>query len=210
MDFFCPYCKTQTNFTLIWDNVNFNNETQVIKNPHNTYNRFFNDVVDSSLWQCNNRKCKNYIFILSDQGYLETIFPFAHFRKKDAIVPEKIWTDYVEANNCFEVGAYNATASMCRRALQNIAIDKGSTEGTKLIKQLAELDKKGIITDILYKTAEKIRTVGNKGAHPKEYDVTAEEAKKSIAFTHKIMEHVYWLPAQLQELTKEEKPVETK
>jgi Domain of unknown function (DUF4145) len=49
---------------------------------------------------------------------------------------------------------------MCRRAMQQIASDKGA-EGSRLIDQIDDLHAKGLITKSLHDAAHEIRHFGN-------------------------------------------------
>src|SRR5256885_14569218 len=63
--------------------------------------------------------------------------------------------------------AFKAVVVMCRRAMQNVAEDKGAA-GDNLEKQVDDLATKGFITANLRRAAHEVRHFGNFGAHPRD------------------------------------------
>jgi hypothetical protein len=80
-------------------------------------------------------------------------------------IPDHIKPDFKEALRCLWVDAYNATAEMCRRAVESSCLDLGANGKVldDLIDSLAAQQK---ITPFLQQVAHKIRLGGNRGAHP--------------------------------------------
>ncbi len=101
-------------------------------------------------------------------------------------IPVNIATDFKEALRCLFVNAYNATAEMCRRAVEASCIEQGApkTAGT-LEEKIDWLASKGIITPFMAEVAHKIRLGGNRGAHPPDEPPAQEsfEAELVIALT---------------------------
>ena len=134
-------------------------------------------------------------------------------------IPEHIKPDFKEALRCRWVNGYNATAEMCRRALEASCIHLGASPKLVLEDMIDELVKKGVITPFLQKVAHKIRLGGNRAAHPadaptqvtKQPEVALatvsvpvtrigeEHADAIIAFTHEFFHHVYVVPKQLEQ-----------
>jgi hypothetical protein len=88
---------------------------------------------------------------------------------------------------------------MCRRAVQSSAINLGA-KGGKLIDQIDDLSKTGIITIPLKEFAHEVRLTGNDGAHPDKDgldDVTEMDGEAIIEFTREYLHHVYVMPAKL-------------
>jgi hypothetical protein len=79
---------------------------------------------------------------------------------------------------------------MCRRALEAICKDKGTTKRT-LAENLKELQQKGTIDARLYEWADALRLVGNDAAHNVDEFMGKEDAKDGIDFTRAIVEYVY-------------------
>jgi len=124
-------------------------------------------------------------------------------------IPAHIKPDYKEALRCLWVDAYNATAEMCRRALEASCIDLGAPSDKVLEKMIDWLETNRKITPYLKEAAHKIRLGGNRGAHPhpdgpEAVPVVAaagaaeivekigkEHAEAIVEFTREFFHHVY-------------------
>jgi hypothetical protein len=106
--------------------------------------------------------------------------------------------DYSEAWNCHQIEAYRASATMCRRVIQNCMRDKGAKK-TKLIDQIDE-----VVTDVqLREVAHSIRVIGNWGAHEQDdeiKDVNWKKSKALLDFAWNIMDYLYITPKKLDEI----------
>lgn len=199
----CPYCKTRCNFKPIWAAFNDLNMVEF------SGNRFRPGSQNTVVMQCDNIGCKSYVLIFTNvSGNITSIYPFPILaEQKLQGIPDDVWIDYFEACKCFEIKAYNATVVMLRRALQNIAIDKGAKKSDDLYTQLEELKNKDIIQGILYDVSKHIRTIGNDGAHPEKTKVIEEDAMEIKDFTWQIIDYVYLLPDRVNKLqTRKQKP----
>jgi hypothetical protein len=128
-------------------------------------------------------------------------------------IPEHIQPDFREALRCLFVDAYNATAEMCRRAIEASCLDLGAPKKDVLEDMIDWLADHRIITPLLQQAAHKVRLGGNRGAHPpvdgaavpatpKAKDTPIEKIEKDhalaiVAFTRHFFEHVYVIPKQL-------------
>ncbi len=128
-------------------------------------------------------------------------------------IPEHIQPDFQEALRCLFVDAYNATAEMCRRAIEASCLDLGAPKKDVLEDMIDWLADNRIITPLLQQAAHKVRLGGNRGAHPpvdgaavpaipKPKDAPIEKIEKDHAlaivdFTQHFFEHVYVIPKQL-------------
>jgi hypothetical protein len=81
-------------------------------------------------------------------------------------VPDHIKEDFKEALRCLWVKAYNATAEMCRRAMEASCLNLGAPSNLVLEKMIDWLEAQRIITPYLKEAAHKVRLGGNRGAHP--------------------------------------------
>jgi hypothetical protein len=153
--------------------------------------------------------CAKFILVVGflqgglQRGYLlQSVAPLG--APKDGVnksVPEHIAADLAEAIRCEWIKAYKAAVTMCRRAVQAAALDKGATPSKKLVAQIDELADKQIITASLKDMAHEVRLTGNDGAHPGEdglNDVSPDDAKDMIQFTEELFHHVYVMPAKLK------------
>jgi hypothetical protein len=117
--------------------------------------------------------CKGYILCVAkaQQGTAayEYITHYPLGAPDDSVateIPVHIQPDFKEALRCRFVDAYNATAEMCRRALEASCVDLGASPKDVLEEMIDELADKRLITPFLQKVAHKIRLGGNRGAHP--------------------------------------------
>jgi hypothetical protein len=169
--------------------------------------------------QC--QACSQYILGVFEQGQYEFKY-VSHYpvgQPDDSVaneIPEHIKPDFKEALRCLWVNAYNATAEMCRRALEASCIDLGAPSDKVLEKMIDWLSDQRIITPFLKDVAHKIRLGGNRGAHPPENGsvlgtvravpeeemgpitiITKEHAEAIVTFTREFFHHVYVVPKQM-------------
>ena len=117
-------------------------------------------------------------------------------------IPENTLADFNEALRCKSVDAYNATAEMCRRAVQASCLSLGADPKLKLQKQIDWLAEKGKVIASLQEMAHKVRLGGNLGAHPpddpsEESPLGPEEAEAVLAFTWEYLKAIYVTPSEL-------------
>lgn len=113
-------------------------------------------------------------------------------------IPSPIREILIEAISCFGVLAWNATATMCRRAIQETVIKLGGS-GKDLYNQIEDLEIKRIITTDLRDWAHEIRTIGKHGAHADvPIDVTKSDAEDALDFTQEFLNYTYVLKNRLQ------------
>jgi hypothetical protein len=129
-------------------------------------------------------------------------------------IPDHIKPDFQEALRCLWIDAYNATAEMCRRAIEATCLDLGAPKKDVLEDMIDWLAEERIITPGLQKSAHKIRLGGNRGAHPPvggpsvpnappvEPNGPVEKIEKDhalaiVEFTRHFFQHVYVIPKQL-------------
>jgi hypothetical protein len=167
--------------------------------------------------------CAKYILAILrlqvHQGHLQYVEHYPLGKPDDTVapeIPEHIQPDFKEALRCLFVDAYNATAEMCRRALEASCLNLGAPKKKVLEDMIDALADKRIITPHLQQAAHKIRLGGNRGAHPpqdappaglgiptqepEEAPITKIEKDHALAiveFTRHFFEHVYIIPKQL-------------
>ena len=157
-----------------------------------------------SATQC--ESCKQFALVIGQtdgQNHPSRLVAFYPLGKpRDAVdlnVPKPIADDFAEALRCQWIQAYRACVVMCRRAVQSSALHLGA-KGGKLIDQIDDLSKTGIITTPLKDFAHEIRLTGNDGAHPEKdglENVTEKDGEAIIEFTGEYLHHVYVMPAKL-------------
>jgi hypothetical protein len=135
-------------------------------------------------------------------------------------IPKHIKEDFQEALRCLWVEAYNATAEMCRRAIEASCLNLGAPKNKVLEKMIDWLEANRIITPDLKEAAHKVRLGGNRGAHPPEdgpaqqvapppaatgqFDIGGvvdiiekDHAEAIVDFTRHFFQYVYVIPRQL-------------
>lgn len=157
---FCPKCKQKT---------------QITKRESYVWPKDRDMVYEIA--ECNG--CDFFLLVARYAGRIIAIWPKELPQVVDERIPEKIRVDFEEANACFAVDAFRAAATMTRRALQNICLDKGA-KGGDLIDQIDYLLDKGVITKELSSWAHEVRTVGNDGAHPNELATVERDDARDI------------------------------
>ncbi len=101
---------------------------------------------------------------------------------------------------------------MCRRALQNIALDK-KIPRAEIKEQIKQMQMAGLITKPLSDAAQEIRHFGGFGAHPQEdiLDETTEtDALKVFRQLDQIVRNIYVMPAETKELAKRRQGIQQK
>lgn len=127
--------------------------------------------------------------------------PTAWVPGEAAGVPDPIWADYSEASVSRSVHAFKATAVLCRRAVQGVAIDKGVKRRATPQTQIDAMEKRRLVTPVLKDAAHQIRVFGAAGAHPGKDGldaVTEEEADAALQFMEELLDHIYRLPERLK------------
>ncbi len=108
-------------------------------------------------------------------------------------VPEEVARDYREAVMAFNVGAWRASACMCRRSLQQALEDKGIKENS-LEEEIDKALQNKIIDKSAASLAHGIRFFGNYGAHPQDdllKDITELDARLAIDVLKQLLSKLY-------------------
>jgi hypothetical protein len=209
----CPHCSRDSVFVI----ASSPGSDPIPRNihPHGRGLRIF------AAMQC--QGCRDYILgVVFRPDNATTFLYLAHYplgKPKDDVaaeIPAAIAMDFSEALRCRWVDAYNATAEMCRRALEASCIDLGAPKKQRsLDDKLDWLASEGKITSFLQQVAHKIRLGGNRAAHPPEKAaaeaapaesdveapplvITSEHADAIIKFTKEFFHHVYVVPRELE------------
>lgn len=106
------------------------------------------------------------------------------------VIPDALRSAYDEANVCFRAKAYTATAIMCRKILEGIC-EENKIQVRNLAHSLKELKDKGIIENRLYEWADALRLLGNEAAHGVNTQISHQDAKDILEFTHALLEYVF-------------------
>jgi Domain of unknown function (DUF4145) len=108
-------------------------------------------------------------------------------------VNNDVATAAIEAEKCLSVNAFNACATMTRRAVHSLCEDRNAA-GKDLYQQLEDLRVRQLITPDLCEWAHTLRMLGRDGAHPEFPEVDAESATDGVKLLREIIKYVYILP----------------
>lgn len=114
----------------------------------------------------------------------------------DDQIPEPVKSDFEEALVCESAGSYRGAATLARRTLQVICLDKGASKTKKLHEQIDELFTKNVITQDIKDWAHEVRYVGNDAAHPNATDVTKDDARDILELLESMCDVLYIAPAR--------------
>ncbi|OGS17700.1 MAG: hypothetical protein A3J83_07710 [Elusimicrobia bacterium RIFOXYA2_FULL_40_6] len=115
-------------------------------------------------------------------------------------IPSSIRKTYNEAN-LIMIKSPNAYAGLIGKTLEYICEDKNAIGGT-LNEKLLDLSNKGIIPPTLSDMTRTIRIIRNLGLHANDKDVGIEECRTIKKFIEIILEYVYIVPHNIEELQK--------
>jgi len=121
-------------------------------------------------------------------------------------VPVEIEKEYLAALKVASIST-NAFGALVRRTLEMVCIDR-KAKGASLFEQLTDLANRGEIPDRLVTVANKIRNLGNIGAHASLGGLSEQEVPILENLTRALLDYVYSAPllislaeARLQELS---------
>lgn len=156
-------------------------------------------------------KCILAAIQYDSQGFWKYAFHYPLGKPNDTLdknIPKNIASDFGEALRCQWIKAWNATAEMCRRAVESSCINLGAPYSKVLQEMIEWLYSNGKITEGLKDVAHKVRLGGDRAAHPPEdptqspkYEpmivIEEDHADAIVAFTRHFLEHVYVIPKRL-------------
>jgi hypothetical protein len=185
----CPFCRARTNFSNVYT------ETMPATSRFNLHGR----TIYVAALRCNNEECTVVIGALVDkQGTVLKHFPemlYEHPAIED--VPEHLARAAEEAHNDLAHEAYRSATILARAVVEATAKEVGITTG-KLVAKIDEMEKRGLIRELVKDSAHEIRYLGNDMAHGDFVDpVTAEEAEEIVGLMDEVLEEVFQAPARL-------------
>ena len=135
-----------------------------------------------------------------DYCSLKHLNPKSDFAQLKVKLPPEIQISYDQAVKSYEIGCYDASATMSRRVIQEIARNKISVlnlaiKSDKLGDELKCLKDNQVIFPKTYKMYRSIKNIANFGAHPDIVDptkiVTAEEAEMCLNVIVLMIKEIY-------------------
>lgn len=113
-------------------------------------------------------------------------------------IPDNMRVTLHEARATFQVGAYDACAVMCRRALEELA-QRFNAGGRSLYDRLEALNDAYVIDEQMLEWGHELRLEGNRGAHASDERVSREDADDMLEFTETICNFVFVLSPQFRD-----------
>lgn len=192
----CPYCHVRSQFELIREgnSQQCRADIQTRIDPPDEKSAVQGNVV--GMFRC--VLCGGPLFVRAYGTGHQTLDIYPHKIPDIAReIPDKVKKIFLEALLCFEIKAWNATATMCRRTVQEAVLDKSGI-GKDLYNQIEDLAAKNFITPDLKDWAHDVRLIGKDGAHADvPTDATEEDAKYAIDFTDEFLNYIYVLKARV-------------
>lgn len=178
--FYCPNCKGFSSLT---------DRTSYIKNINGTHISF-------CVSECNSCDFHFLVTRFDQNEKIINIWPKTLPGKVDKMIPEPIKSDFEEALVCEAADSYRGAATLARRTLQVICLDKSASKNKKLHEQIDELFAKNVITQDIKDWAHEVRYVGNDASHPNSVDVTADDARDILELLSSMCDVLYVAPTR--------------
>lgn len=140
-----------------------------------------------------------YIRVIDVEGRTLHDWPNAGDRPSPGAVPVPVADDWREAHTDLGIQTWKSAATMARRAVQGICIDKGAAPA-RLADQIRELAANSTLHPAIVDWSHQIRFFGNVGAHPGDdglADVTEQDARDAVAFLDQLLDWAYVMPSRL-------------
>ena len=115
-----------------------------------------------------------------------------------ANAPKSIIKPYKEGIKCYRANAYEACVIMCRKGIDAICYDKNEIRGN-LNSKLKKLKEKGILEETFYNWSNKLREIGNVGAHSHDVEINKQDAKDTLEFFEALILYLYHLANKYNE-----------
>jgi hypothetical protein len=159
------------------------------------------NVIDERLTTVLCHGCKRGTVVVTRQGQGVHWYPAPGAGHLDGQVNQAVASAYDEGMRCLSIRANRAAAVMFRSTLSLFVKDKGNEKAKAerhLKTALKHMKDSGDLHSSLWNWADHLNQLGNKGAHPEDYDdVTPGEATGLGKFVRHLIAHEYEMPAQL-------------
>lgn len=120
--------------------------------------------------------------------------------------PGEVLSAMREAQSCLKASAFNASALMCRKALELLCAAHGVQAGN-LARSVQQLRDQGVIDGRLYEWADALRIAGNEAAHEPGAGMSGEDARDLLEFTRAIVEYVIVVRDRFERYKQRRKPL---
>jgi hypothetical protein len=127
----------------------------------------------------------------------EVLYP-SNSRLPLGSVPNAARHAYEQGLRCFGAACFDASALMCRRAIEAVCMELGASSGS-LRSKLDKLHENGAIDARLSQWAHEVRVVGNEAAHGVTAELTKDDARDALDFTEAILLYAFELSARFSQ-----------
>ncbi|MFO0835925.1 MAG: DUF4145 domain-containing protein [Phycisphaerales bacterium] len=201
ISFFCPSCAHTSVLvragTVVWTDSAFTSSLD--GHPSNCF---------ACLYQC--RICAKAVLVVAEGISIRNprmrggksrlrILPHANYCSHSSI-PTEIAEAMSESAACMSIGAWNASGTMTRRALE-LAMRSLKVNGQRLWQKIDNLAAQGVPKQLI-SIAHTIRLVGNDGAHPDvEFpSLTEAEARRGFDFAETLFKTLFVVPWEIEQV----------
>lgn len=193
----CPYCKNKTLHRVLANHI-YNDHVYF------TYNGKKTEVTTCDYFVvcegCNKPALYYTNDFLTDDfdSFEKVIMCHPNRDELNEFVPDEIKKIYSESGRILELSP-SAYVTQIRKALEFICKREGAKNST-LKGKIKELVNKNILPGIISKIADKIRLIGNIGAHEIETDIKIPDAWILRDLFRAIVEYLYVIPNKIKRI----------
>jgi hypothetical protein len=112
-------------------------------------------------------------------------------------LPRDVETFYVAAQKVLDAGVPDAAAVELRKTLEAAAAHHGVREKV-LVRSIERLIELGLVTKQFGEVLDRVRQVGNVGAHASDESVDQATAEQALMFTMQVLRNLFEIPGELR------------
>jgi hypothetical protein len=205
----CAYCDHPSVFQLAGQSIF---ETRVDNPEKDAKQQILQYYVIGTVFRC--RKCGNPLFMRSEgtsnkplTQVVKSEFWPRHVPKMPNGLPSMVARAFEEAHKCFAANAFNGCATMCRRAVEEVCIDKQAV-GKDLHARIKVLEREHGLSKGAVELAQMVRVLGRDGAHADDpngsktfLELNEDDARQALDFCDVLFNYVYELPERIESAT---------
>jgi hypothetical protein len=129
----------------------------------------------------------------------ETHYPIVS-ATSDGNIPHIVDVSFREAGKCLNAAASIATLVMCRRTIEAVVKDQGSSNNSNLVSAIKDLVSKKTLPPSMGALADLVRVVGNIGAHATDQEIEYAQAREMYGLTKAMVESLYVTPHRVNSI----------
>ncbi len=112
-------------------------------------------------------------------------------------LPDDVAKFYADARRALDAGIPDAAAVELRKTLEAAAARFDVNEKT-LVRSIEKLIKQGLVTKQFGEVLDRVRKVGNVGAHASDEAVDQATAEQVLRFTTQVLRNLFEIPGELR------------